>query len=91
MKTAKMSAQDKLVVLVIDEMSIRQGLSYDQGRDIIEGVAEGTARTNSLASHAIVFMVRGLAHKWPGPRAQALEGAPAQLQRRSQVSLAGGG
>ena len=26
-----------------------------------------------------------------GPRAQALEGAPAQLQRRSQVSLAGGG
>ena len=26
----------------------------------------------------------------PGPRAQALEGAPAQLQRRSQVSLAGG-
>ena len=27
----------------------------------------------------------------PGPRAQALEGAPAQLQRRSQVSLAGGG
>ena len=27
----------------------------------------------------------------PGPRAPALEGAPAQLQRRSQVSLAGGG
>ena len=26
----------------------------------------------------------------PGPRAQALEGAPAQLQRPSQVSLAGG-
>ena len=26
-----------------------------------------------------------------GTRAQALEGAPAQLQRRSQVSLAGGG
>ena len=25
-----------------------------------------------------------------GPRAQALEGAPAQLQRSSQVSLAGG-
>ena len=53
MKTAKMSAQDKLVVLVIDEMSIRQGLSYDQGRDIIEGVAQGKARTNSLASQPL--------------------------------------
>ena len=76
MKTAKMSAQDKLVVLVIDEMSIRQGLSYDQGRDIIEGVAEGKARTNSLASHAIVFMVRGLAHKWKQPLGYYLSNGP---------------
>ena len=35
--------------------------------------------------------ISGVARGGAGPRAQALEGAPAQLQRRSQVSLAGGG
>ena len=34
-----MSAHDKLVSLVIDEMSIKTALGYDQGHEIIEGIA----------------------------------------------------
>ncbi len=73
LKTAGMLSQDKVVSLVIDEMSIRQGLSYDPGRDVIEGVAHGS---NQLANHAIVFMVRGLSRKWKQPLAYYLSSGP---------------
>ena len=46
------------------------------GGNILSGVARGGGRAGGGGA---------------GPRAPALEGAPAQLQRRSQVSLAGVG
>ena len=64
MKTQSLPASSKIVVLVIDEMAIKEGLSYDQGRDVIEGFAEGLERTHQLANHAIAFMVRGVIEKW---------------------------
>ncbi len=75
-KTAKMSDQDKQVALVIDEMSMRQSLSYDRRRDLIEGVSEGVTRGTDLANHAIVFMIRGLAKKWKQPIAYYLSNGP---------------
>ena len=53
-------------VLVFDEMTIKSGLNYDKKHDCIEGI-EGFAqfgRGRSLASHALVFMVRGLKSRW---------------------------
>ena len=54
----------KLVALAIDEVSIKEGLTYNSGRDIVEGYCEGVSRTNELANHAIVFMIRGIVDKW---------------------------
>ena len=57
-KTANMQPQDKIVSIVFDEMSIREGLAHDKGRDIIEGFADGVSRSEQIANHALVFMVR---------------------------------
>ena len=75
-KTSKMSAQDKLVAIMIDEISIRECLSYDQSRDVIEGVTEGESRGEELANHALVFMVRGIVRKWKQPLAYYLSSGP---------------
>ena len=60
LKTAQLPALSKLVVLAIDEMAIKEGLSYDSGRDVIEGFS----KNKELANHALVFMVRGIKDKW---------------------------
>jgi hypothetical protein len=64
MKTAPLPAPSKLVVLAMDEMAIKEGLSYDSGRDVVEGFSEGLKPSNELANHAMVFMVRGIMEKW---------------------------
>ena len=38
LKTAAMPARDKLVSIVLDEMGIKEGVSYDEHRDNIEGL-----------------------------------------------------
>ena len=52
----------KLVCIAMDEMSIKEGLSYDGKRDLVEGFAEST-----LANHVLVFLVKGLIHRWKQP------------------------
>ena len=39
-KVANWPGSSKVVVLSIDEMSIKEGLSYDKGRDLIEGLLQ---------------------------------------------------
>ena len=50
-------------------MSIKEGLLYNVGRDIIEGFEDfgHIGQTRYIAIHAIVFMIRGLASKWKQP------------------------
>ena len=57
----------RLVSLVFDEMSVKEGVSYDSGRDLLEGLDEGLERGKVQANHAIGFMVRGLTEKWKQP------------------------
>lgn len=66
-KLANASPKSKLVSIVIDEMAIKQGVTLDRGRDLLEGFAETPERENVLANHALVFMVRGLSEKWKQP------------------------
>ena len=61
MKSASWSESSKLVAVVIDEMALKEGLSYDKGRDLIEGFIPAGKQ---LANHALVHMVRGLTEKW---------------------------
>ena len=72
--TLKVQAMDPIdhnVALVFDEMSIKQGLVYNEGTDSVEGFEDfgdvGQTRYMYIANHAIAFMVRGLASKWKQP------------------------
>lgn len=52
---------DKLCILMWDEMSLQPHLQYDQINDkIIEFEDWGNKRTQGIANHALVFMLRGI-------------------------------
>ena len=57
-------------------MSIKEGVSYDSGRDLLEGLDEGLERGKVLANHAIGFMVRDLTEKWKQPIGYFLSSGP---------------
>ena len=75
-KTANTPQSNRIASLVIDEMSIKEGVSYDNGRDVIEGFEETPERGQHLANHAIVFMVRGIREKWKQPVGYFLTSGP---------------
>ena len=64
-KVNTMHTRDQNVALVFDEMSIKEGLTYNTGRDIVEGFEDfGLAgQIRFLTNHAIAFIVKGLASK----------------------------
>jgi hypothetical protein len=61
LKTSSWNNSQRVVALVMDEMSIKEGLSYDSGQDLVEGFVPDT---KDYASQALVFMIRGLKEKW---------------------------
>ena len=63
-KMAGTPSNSKLVALTIDEVAIKEGVSYNNGLDIIEGYTDGVTKTNEFANHALVFMIRGIVDKW---------------------------
>ena len=77
-KVKTMDIRDQNVALVFDEMSIKEGLTYNTGRDIVEGFEDfgHAGQTRFLANHAIAFMVRGLASKWKQPIGYFLSAGP---------------
>ena len=56
--------QTKLV-LAFDEMTLQQRVSYNKGKDSIDGIVQGSdkAKKYSVATHAGVLMIRGLTTK----------------------------
>ena len=63
----KMSSQpetSKLVVLAIDEIALKEGLTYDAGLDVVEGLCDSGNGPRVLANHALGFMIRGIVDKW---------------------------
>ena len=77
-KVNAMDCRDQNVVLVFDEVCIKEGLLYNVGRDIIEGFEDfgHIGQTRYIANHAIVFMIRGLASKWKQPIGYFLSSGP---------------
>ena len=69
LKVQAMDPIDRNVALVFDEMSIKQGLVYNEGTDSVEGFEDfgDVGQSRYIANHAIAFMVRGLASKWKQP------------------------
>jgi len=54
------SATDRQCSLVFDEMSLKSALTYSKSSDRVIG----HTNNGQLATHALVFMVRGLSSKW---------------------------
>lgn len=73
-KLAKMCEQEKDVVLMLDEMQVESKLEFDKGLNTFLGmVSDEVAVTKhslnnstsaNLATHALVFMIRGLTANW---------------------------
>ena len=78
MKAKNMHPRDCNVVLAFDEMSIKEGLVYNPGSDIVEGFEDfgSIGQTRYIANHSIAFMVRGLASKWKQPIGYFLSSGP---------------
>ena len=68
-KVNSMDERDRVCVLLLDEMSLKSGLSYNTSKDVIIGFEDyghlGTGK--ELANSALVFMVKGLCSKWKQP------------------------
>jgi hypothetical protein len=68
-KVRSMAEQDRVCVLLLDEMSLKTALSYDGAKDVIVGFEDyghlGTGK--QLANSALVFMVKGIRAKWKQP------------------------
>ena len=78
LKVQAMDPIDRNVALVFDELSIKQGLVYNEGTDSVEGFEDfgDVGQSRYIANHAIAFMVRGLASKWKQPVGYFLSSGP---------------
>ena len=66
-KVALMPEKEKVVSLILDEMKLSPGLSYDKHNDVINGFEDfgpEEGRTQQAADHALVFMIRGMESGW---------------------------
>lgn len=48
-------------------MSLDAALTYEKHKDAINGYVHLEKKTNEIADHALVFMLRGAVHKWQQP------------------------
>jgi hypothetical protein len=67
-----------MCAIVLDEMSLKESVTYNVEKDHIEGYEDfgSLGRTQYIANHAIVFMVRGLCEKWKQPVGYFLSSGP---------------
>ena len=88
LKVSTMVEMDKNVALVFDEMSIKQGLVFNESQDTVEGFEDygviGT--TKYIANHTIAFIVCGLASKWKQPVAYFLTSGPIQATKLQSLA-----
>ena len=84
LKLAGAESSSKVVSVALDEMAIKEGLSYDKGRDIVEGFCPGE---RELANHALVFMVKGLFEKWKQPLGYFLSSGPMSGTQMKELLL----
>ena len=68
-KVAALSPDNRCCILLLDEMMLRRGLTYDRRFDRIIGYEDlgANCQSNALASSCLCFMVRGLRDNWKQP------------------------
>lgn len=71
--TSDWPLQDRVCIIMFDEMSLRQNLQYDTKNDIVLGFSDnGIERTPSVANQAFVALPSGISRPWVQPLAFAV-------------------
>ncbi|KAI5641152.1 transposase protein domain-containing protein [Phthorimaea operculella] len=67
-KASKMSAHEKLCILMFDEVALTPHFDYSKRRDTVVGFVDNGRQTKKeIADHALVFMMRGILKNYKQP------------------------
>ncbi|KAL0820225.1 hypothetical protein ABMA28_006146 [Loxostege sticticalis] len=67
-KAETMKTEEKLCILLFDEVSLKPFITYQERKDHITGLVDnGAKREKEFADHAQVFMIRGLIKNYKQP------------------------
>jgi DNA transposase THAP9 len=67
-RVQKMSSDEKLCMVLFDEIAISPNFYYNRRMDMINGfVSDGIDRQKKIADHALVFMLRGVIKNYKQP------------------------
>lgn len=67
-KVEKMKYDDRLCILMFDEMALSPHFYYNQRKDRISGFVNHTGKsTRKIADHVLVFMIRGVTKNYKQP------------------------
>lgn len=82
-KVQTMTALERQVVVLMDEISLKQDLKLNESSDEIEGFQDlgHLGKSGSLANCALVFYVRGLLKRWKFPFAYYTNKGPVPKQK----------
>ena len=83
------SEKERLVVLAFDEMAVKRNMTYVRSSDCVEGYEDLGPLGVSVkpADHALVFMVRGLQHKWKQCLGYFLSAGPVKADAQKTLLL----
>ncbi|KAK7497615.1 hypothetical protein BaRGS_00011255 [Batillaria attramentaria] len=88
MKISALPESSKLCSVVVDEMTIKEHVSYNEEKDQVEGLEDfGDERTQHVANHATVFILRGLIHNWKQPVGYFLTSGPIDSHKLHSLLL----
>ncbi|KAF4519968.1 hypothetical protein B566_EDAN005468, partial [Ephemera danica] len=84
-----MDAKEKECFLSFDEMTVKKWLTYNSRLDKIEGYADmgNNKRLPAFASHAMVFMLRGIKYDWKQPLCYVLSAGPMRAKNLKRMVL----
>lgn len=81
-----LSPENRLCTLLVDEMSIKQHVQYDKGRDKILGLKNSNGQV-IYQSNALVFMLSGLRARWRHAVAFFTSGTAVSGQRLKDIII----
>jgi len=88
LKTDQMIDREKQCVLILDEVQIKRKIEYDTSAKVLTGyVHEELGNTTEEASHALVFMVKGLCRPYKQVVAWYLTGTGTRGDKLWSVTL----
>ena len=89
LQVSSMPSTSSLCAIVFDEMSIKESVNYNKERDEVEGLEDfgSGGKSQYIANHATVFLVRGLIAKWKQPLGYFLSSGPIESNMLHSLML----